>query len=74
MIRVELAVEWKWSSAYVRRHSPEESRWLAIPEDLPLPRNWRHWVNKVETEAELQSVRNSAKAWNPVWGRSMDEK
>jgi putative transposase len=62
---IELAEEWKWSSAYVRRHSPDESGWLAIPDDPPLPRNWRSWVNKVETEAELQSVRNSVKRGLP---------
>ena len=62
---IEHAEEWKWSSAYVRRHSPEESRWLAVPDDPPLPRNWRSWVNKIETEAELQSLRNSVKRGLP---------
>ena len=40
-------------------------RWLAIPDDPPLPRNWRSWVNKVETEAELNSLRHSVKRGLP---------
>jgi putative transposase len=70
----ELAEEWKWSSAYRRRRFPEGSPWLAIPNDPPLPRNWRSWVNKVETDAELQSLRNSVKRGLPFgdaqWIRS----
>jgi len=49
---MELAEDWHWNSAYVRRRSSEERRWLAIPDDPPLPRNWRLWVNKVETKAK----------------------
>lgn len=70
----ELAEEWTWSSAYRRRRLPEESPWLAIPNDPPLPRNWRSWVNKVETDAELQALRNSVKRGLPFgdaqWIRS----
>ena len=44
---IELAEDWHWNSAYVRRRSS-----LAIPDDLPLPPNWRSWVNKVETKAK----------------------
>jgi len=62
---IDLAEDWQWSSAYVRRRSLEESRWLAIPDDPALPRNWRSFVNKVETEAELQSLRNSVKRGLP---------
>ena len=62
---IDLAEDWHWSSAHVRRGSPHERRWLAIPDDPPLPRNWRSWVNKVESEAELQAVRNSVKRGLP---------
>jgi hypothetical protein len=54
---VELAEDWRWSSAYARRQSADERRWLAIADNPALPRNWRSWVNKVETEAELNSLR-----------------
>jgi putative transposase len=62
---IELAEDWEWGSAHVRRRSPEERRWLAIPDDPPLPRSWRSRVNKVETEAELDAVRNSIKRGLP---------
>jgi putative transposase len=58
---VELAEDWHWNSAYVRRRSSEERRWLAIPDDLPLPRNWRTCVNKVGTEPEREAARNCVK-------------
>lgn len=62
---IDLAENWQWSSACVRRQSSEQCRWLANPDDPPLPRNWRSWVNKVETEAELEAVRNSVKRGLP---------
>ncbi len=62
---VELAEDWQWSSAYARFRRADERRWLAIPADPRLPRNWRSWVNKVETEAELDSLRRSVKRGLP---------
>lgn len=62
---IELAENWPWSSAYARRQRADERRWLAIADDPPLPRNWRAWVNKVETEAELNSLRRSVKRGLP---------
>ena len=56
---VDLAENWQGSSAYARFQRADERRWLAIPDDPPLPRNWRSWVNKVETETELNSLRRS---------------
>lgn len=61
----ELAEDWEWSSAHIRRRSPAERHWRAIPDDPPLPRNWRSWVNKAETEGELKVVRNSVKRGLP---------
>lgn len=71
---VDLAEEWQWGSAYTRRQPAYARRWLAIPDDPPLPRNWRSWVNKVETEAELNALRRSVKRGLPFgdddWTRS----
>ena len=71
---IELAEDWQWSSAYARRQPVDERRWLAIPDDPALPRNWRSWVNKVETEAELTSLRHSVRRGLPYgddqWTRS----
>ena len=62
---VDLAEDWQWSSAYARFQRADERRWLAIPDDPQLPRNWRSRVNKVETEAELNSLRRSVKRGVP---------
>ena len=62
---IELAEDWQWSSSSARFQRADERRWLAIPDDPPLPRNWRSWVNKVETEAELNSLRHSVKRGLP---------
>lgn len=71
---VELAEGWQWSSANARFQRADERRWLAIPDDPQLPRNWRSWVNKVETEAELNSLRRSVTRGLPFgdanWTRS----
>ena len=71
---IELAENWEWSSAYARVRRADERRWLAVPADPPLPRNWRSSVNKVETEAELNSLRCSVKRGLPLrdenWTRS----
>ena len=61
----ELAEDWNWSSAFARRQRADERRWLAIPNEPPLPRNWRSWVNKAETEGELNSLRRSVKRGLP---------
>lgn len=71
---IDLAENWQWSSANARMRRADERRWLAIPDDPPLPRNWRSWVNKVETEAELNALRRSVKRGLPFgddnWTRS----
>ena len=62
---IELAEDWQWSSAYARFHRAEKRGWLAIPDEPPLPRNLRSSVNKVETEAELSSLRRRIKRGLP---------
>lgn len=71
---VDLAEEWQLGSADTRRQPADERRWLATPDDPPLPRNWRSRVNKVETELELNALRHSVKRGLPFgddnWTRS----
>ena len=62
---IELAEDWQWSPPYARLHRADECRWQ-FPDDPPLPRNWRSWANKVETEAELNSLRRSVKRGLPL--------
>ena len=71
---IDKAEEWKWSSAWARRQKPEERTWLAIPPSPPLPRQWRAWVNKPQTEAEVEALRNCIRRGcpfgNDAWARS----
>ncbi len=55
---VELAEDWAWGSAAARQQSAEKRRWLATPVNPPLPRQWRSWVNKAETDAEVKALRH----------------
>ena len=55
---VDLAEDWAWGSAEARQQSAEKRRWLAAPVDPPLPRQWRSWVNKAETDAEVNALRH----------------
>jgi putative transposase len=56
---VECAEAWRWGSAWARIQRDEAAhRWLATPSEPPLPRQWRAWVNKPQTEDEVQALRN----------------
>ena len=61
----ELAEDWQWGSAFARQQHMQDRRWLAIPDDPCLPRNWRSWVNKAETEAEVKAIRNCVHRGTP---------
>ena len=61
----ELAEDWQWGSAHARQQSTAERPWLAIPDDPSLPRNWRSWVNKPETDAELKAMRSCVRRGVP---------
>lgn len=71
---VELAETWRWGSAWARRQPAARRPWLAIPSDPPLPRQWRSWVNKPQTEAEVAAIRHCIRRGSPygdaAWGRS----
>lgn len=55
---VDLAETWQWGSAYARQQSDDQCRWLATPTDPALPRQWRSWVNKPETDTEVKASRS----------------
>jgi putative transposase len=71
---VELAEDWPSSSAHVRRLPADDRQWLGVPDEPPLPRNLRGWVNKPETEAELKALRQCLRRGLPFgddrWIRS----
>jgi putative transposase len=59
------AEEWRWSSLWRRVHgTSEETSFLA---DWPVgrPSNWLDWVNRAETEQELESLRKSVLRGRP---------
>ena len=56
---VSMAEEWRWGTAYLRgQRGKGRPDWLLTPTDPPLPRKWRSWVNKPQTEAELAAIRH----------------
>jgi len=62
---VSKAEDWRWSSLWIRRHGSKQQRaWLsAWP--VPRPRDWCRYVNRPETEAELQALRHSTQRGTP---------
>jgi putative transposase len=71
---VDEAEAWRWGSAWARRQPAEERRWLATAEDPPLPRQWRAWVNKPQTDAEVAAIRKCIRRGSPfgdkTWTKS----
>jgi putative transposase len=63
---VERAEQWRWGSAWARRQrDPAVRRWLAELTDPALPRQWRAWVNKPQTEAEVAAIRHCIRRGAP---------
>ncbi len=54
---VDQAEDWRWGSAHARQQPADQRLWLATPSDPPLPRQWRSWVNKPQTDAEVKALR-----------------
>lgn len=54
---VARAEDWRWSSLWHREHATHVP-WLSEG-PLPLPKNWKHYVNGVEPESELAALRRS---------------
>jgi hypothetical protein len=59
MTIIPISMDRRWRSRHARFQRADERRLLANPDDPKLPRNWRSCVNKVETQAELNSLRRS---------------
>jgi putative transposase len=72
---VERAEDWHWGSAWARRQRGSAAcSWLDLPGDPPMPRQWRAWVNKPQTEAEVNAIRHCIRRGTPYgsdhWVRS----
>jgi len=72
---VETAEQWRWGSAWARRQRDAGVRlWLAELTDPALPRQWRAWVNKPQTDDEVAAIRHCIQRGAPYgsdrWVRS----
>jgi putative transposase len=56
---VRKAEDWRWTSLHRLLFGKPEERALLADWPAPRPGHWRSYVNGVETEAELQSLRKS---------------
>jgi len=66
---VQQAVDWRWSSLWIREHgTAEQKAWLATW-PVPRPRCWSDHVDRVQTEAELESLRRSVQRGVPYGNR-----
>ena len=59
------AEDWPWSSLWIRHQGSAEHRELLSDWPLPRPRQWLQYVNQIESEAELESVRRSCRRGSP---------
>ena len=64
---VHKAEQWRWCSLW-QRQQEQLPPWLVCARDWPvdLPSNWSSFVNRPQTEAELEAVRLSVKRGVPL--------
>jgi putative transposase len=58
------AEDWRWGTAFLRQTNPLPP-WLLIPTDPALPHQWPSLVNKPQTQAELDAIRNCIRRGSP---------
>ena len=71
---VRQADQWRWSSLWRRLHGTREQRGLLSDWPMPLPRDWLGWVNRAETEAELEALRQSVYRSRPYGSKQWLER
>lgn len=67
-VRAELcerAEDWRYGSAWRNAYGDKASRSRLAPWPNPRPRQWRSFVNKPQTESEVESVRRSVLRGTP---------
>ena len=69
---VQQAEAWRWSSLWRRVHDDEAG--LLDDGPLPLPRCWRQYVQRPQTEAELTALRSSVVRGAPFGETSWQER
>jgi putative transposase len=67
-VRAELADKaecWRWGSAWRRIHGTQKQKKLLSNSPVALPRNYRRWVNTLESPKKLKEVRVSVNKCSP---------
>jgi REP-associated tyrosine transposase len=59
------AEDWRWGSAWRRRHGGVRANRLLAEWPLARPARWADWVNRPQTETELAAVRHSVQRGTP---------
>jgi putative transposase len=59
------AESWRWGSAYRRLHGTAAEKKLIAESAVPLPRNYREWINDPEPSELLKDVRRSVEKTIP---------
>jgi putative transposase len=62
---VKRAEDWPWSSAAIRSEGSEAARKRLHPGPVRLPANWLQFVNKPQTEREIDALRRSVVRGTP---------
>jgi putative transposase len=70
---VKRAESWQWSSLWRRTQGPKQSQWL---NDWPMvrPRQWVKWTNELQTEEELETIRQCVQRGRPFGKESWVER
>ena len=63
---VKRAENWRFGAEHIRQHGPPELRDLLNDWPIARPRNWSRWLNELQTDAELQSLRQCIKRSRPI--------
>jgi putative transposase len=61
----EHSADWKYGSAWRLKHGDAQSRRLLSVWPIPRPRQWRSFVDKPQTQAEVDAIRNSVNRGTP---------
>jgi putative transposase len=67
---VDRAEAWRWSSLWRRTNGTPDQRRLLGAWPMPEPKDWLQFVNKPQTEAEVEAIRRSVARGQPYGGRS----
>jgi putative transposase len=62
---VRRALDWRWDSAAIRAHGPEDLRALLSAWPIEVRRDWNRWVDQPQTAAEEEAIRNAIRRSRP---------